>query len=234
MQTRTESDGTFVWVNLDITESLIEVGGDNDVDGFDSSREGLVQIFLPNLKLKESTIDFVDDDDRLDTLTKGLTKDGLGLNTDTFDTVDDNKSAISDTKSSCDLRGEINVARRIDQIDQELVTLNLLGDIFQIFLVRQVCVQRDGGRLDGDASILFILAGICEPGFTSFCGRDDTGALNERVGEGRFSMIDVSNDRHVAEDILEPVDTLAAVRIRSHRIFAGLSIKARISSTVKL
>jgi hypothetical protein len=203
VQTGTESDSTLVWVDLDVTKSLVEVSGDYDVDGFDGPRERLIEILLPNLKLKKGTIDLVDNDDRLDTLTKGLTENCFGLDTDTFDTVDDDKSAISDSKSSCDLRGEIDVTRRIDQVDQELVSINLLWDIFQIFLIRQVRVQRDGGRLNGDASILFILTGVCESSFTSLCGRDDTSALDQGVGEGRFAVIDVSNDGHVARDILE-------------------------------
>jgi hypothetical protein len=198
VQPRTEGNRALVWVDLDVTESLVKVGSDDDVDGFDSSGEGLIEILLSNLKLQESTINLVDDDDRLDTLTKGLSENGFGLDTDPFDTIDDDKSAISHTKRCGDLGREIDVTGRIDQVDQELVTLNLLWDVFQIFFIRQVGVQGDGGGLDGDASILFILAGVCEPSLASFGSRDDTSALDQRVGECGFSVIDVSNDRHVA------------------------------------
>jgi hypothetical protein len=210
VQPRTEGNSALVWVDLDVTESLVKVGSDDDVDGFDGSGEGLIEILLSNLKLKESTINLVDDDDRLDTLTKGLSENGFGLDTDPFDTIDDDKSAISDTKGGGDLGREIDVTGRIDQVDQELVTLNLLWDVFQIFFIRQVCVQGDGGGLDGDASILFILAGVCEPSLASFGSRDDTSALDQRVGECGFSVIDVSNDRHVARGkILEVVKNSA-------------------------
>jgi hypothetical protein len=74
------------------------------------------------LELEQSTIDLVDNDDGLDTLGQGLTENGLGLDTDTLDTVNDDKGTIGDTESGSDLGREINVTRGIDQVDQELVT----------------------------------------------------------------------------------------------------------------
>lgn len=37
-----------------------------------------------------------------------------------------------------------------------------LGNILEIFLIWEMGVQRDGGRLDGDTSFLLVLACICE------------------------------------------------------------------------
>ena len=39
VKTRTESNGTLVWVDLDITKSLVKVCGDDDIDGLDGSGE---------------------------------------------------------------------------------------------------------------------------------------------------------------------------------------------------
>lgn len=104
METGTEGDGTLVWVNLDITEGLVEVCGDNDVDGFDNTGEVLEQVLLGKLEFEKSTIDLVDDDNRLDTLTKSLSEDSLGLHAHTFNGVDDNEGTIGDTESSSDFR----------------------------------------------------------------------------------------------------------------------------------
>jgi hypothetical protein len=82
----------------------------------------VVQILLGELKFEKSTIDLVDDNNGLDTLSQSLTQDSLGLDADTFDTVNDDKSTVSDTESSSDFRREINVPRRINQVDQERVT----------------------------------------------------------------------------------------------------------------
>ena len=76
------------------------------------------------MQLKKSTIDLVDDDNGLDTFTESLTEDSFGLDTDTFDTVDDDEGTVSDSEGSSDFRGEIDVAGRINQIDQESVVSN--------------------------------------------------------------------------------------------------------------
>ena len=103
VETGTEGNGTLLGVHLDITEGLVEVCGDDDVDGFDDTREVLVQILLGDLELEKSTVDLVDDDDGLDTLTKSLAEHSLGLDAHTFDGVDDDERTIGDTKSSSDL-----------------------------------------------------------------------------------------------------------------------------------
>lgn len=104
METGTEGDGTLLGVDLDITKGLVVVCGNDDVDGLDDTGEVLVQILLAELELEKSTVDLVDDDNGLDTLTKSLTQDSLGLDADTLDGVDDNERTIGDTESSSDLR----------------------------------------------------------------------------------------------------------------------------------
>jgi hypothetical protein len=87
---------------LDVTKGGVEVSGDNDVDGLNDTGEILVQILLLELQFQKSTIDLVDNDDWLDTLTESLSKDSLGLHTHTFDGIDDDESSISDTESCGD------------------------------------------------------------------------------------------------------------------------------------
>jgi hypothetical protein len=198
METGTETDSSLVWVNLAVTKGLVEVGCDNDVDGFDGTGEGLVQILLGNLQLEERAIDLVDDTNWLDTLGKSLTQDGLGLDTDTRDTVDDYEGTIGNTESSSDFRGEIDVTRRIDQVDQKLVALSLLGDILAI-LILHLSVKRDGSGFDGDTTVLLVLTSIGVSGFSDLCCGDDTGALHQGIGQSGLAVIDVSNDGHVTD-----------------------------------
>lgn len=89
VQTGTEGDGSLVGVDLDITKRLVEVGGDDDVHGLDGSGEGLVQVLLLDLKLEESAVNLVDDNNGLDTLTESLSEHSLGLDTHTLNGVDD-------------------------------------------------------------------------------------------------------------------------------------------------
>jgi hypothetical protein len=103
VETRTESNGTLVRVDLAVTQDLVKVGGNNDVHGLDGTSESVVKILLGQLELKKGTINLVNDQNRLDTFTKGLTEHSLGLDTHTFNSVDNHKSTISDTEGSSDL-----------------------------------------------------------------------------------------------------------------------------------
>lgn len=194
VETGTESNGTAVGVDLNITKSLVVVGGDDDVNGLNGTREGLVEILLGNLKFEQSTVDLVDDQDRLDTLGQGLTQDGLGLDTDTLNAVDDDQGTVSDTESGSDLRGEVNVTGGIDQVDQELSTIDLLGDFLKILRIWELGIERDGSRLDGDTTVLLIGTSVHVTTFTGLSSRDDTGTLDHGVGQSRLSVIDYNTN----------------------------------------
>jgi len=84
----------------------------------------------------------------------------------------------------------------IDQVNQERVTVSLLLDVLDILVV-QAGVQGDGGGLNGNTSLLLILSGVHKSGVTSLGGRDDTGSLDQRVGQSGFTVIDVGNDGDV-------------------------------------
>jgi len=196
VETGTESDGTLVGVDLDVTERLVKVGGDDDVDGLDGTGEGLVQVLLGDLEFEESTVNLVDDANGLDALGKSLAQDSLGLDTDTLNAIDDNESTIGDTEGSSNFGREIDVTGRVNQVDQEGGTVSLLGNVLDI-LLGHFGEQGDGGGLDGNATILLVLPCVGETGLTSLCGRNDTSPLDEGVGECGLSVIDVSNDRHV-------------------------------------
>jgi hypothetical protein len=190
VKTRTESNGTLVGVDLNVTKRLIEVGSDDDIHRLDGTGERLVQVLLGNLELQQCTVDLVDDTDRLYTLTKSLTQHSLGLDTHAGDTVDDDQGTVGDTERSSDLRREIDVTGGVNQVDQEFVTVGLLvGDVLGV-LGRELSVQRDSGRLDGDAPVLLVLPSIGESSLSSLGSRDDTGTLDERVGKGGLSVID--------------------------------------------
>ena len=192
VETGTESDRTLLWVDLTVTQSLVVVSRDDDVDGLDDTGEVLVQILLGDLELEKSTVDLVDDNDGLDALTKSLAEHSLGLDAHTFDGVDDDKGTISDTESSSDFRREINVTRRVDQVDQELVLLGLDGNVLQVIGVLKLGEQGDGSGLNGDTTLLLVGTSISETCGTGVGGRNDTSTLDKRVGESRLAVVDYS------------------------------------------
>lgn len=94
VETGTEGDGTLLGVNHAVSESGVGVGGDDNVDGLNGSAERLVKVFLGNLQLEKSSVDLVNDKDGLDSFTQRLTEHSLGLDTDTLNTVNNDKSTI--------------------------------------------------------------------------------------------------------------------------------------------
>lgn len=194
VETGTEGNVTKIRGDLAVSEGLVEVGGDDDVDGLDDTEEVGVKGLLVKLELEKGTIDLVDNQDGLDTLSKGLAKHSLSLHRDTFNGVDDDESTISNTESSSDFRGEVNVSGRVDQVDQELVTVSLLLDIGNKLLV-QFEVHGDGSGLDGNAALLLIRASVSITS-TTFIG-NNTGLGDQSISQSRLAVVDVSNDGHV-------------------------------------
>lgn len=99
--------------------------------------------------------------------------------------------------------GEAQEGRRTD---------GLLGDHLDV-LLGELEVERDGGRLDCDTTLLLVITGkqrersargsideasgrtsnapgVHEPGVTGLRRSNDTGLGDERVGKGRLSVVD--------------------------------------------
>ena len=189
----TEGNGTLGWVNLvRLTHVLELVGGDDDVGVLNDTLEVLEHGLTIDLELQDASVNLVDHHDGLDLLGKGLTEDSLSLHANTLDVIDDDKSAISDTESSGDLGGEINVAWGVDKVDQVRLDRASLDDV-------SLEVERHTSRLDGNATFLFVLTSISGAGITSRFAGNDTGFSNKRVREGGLSMVDVSDDGHVPD-----------------------------------
>lgn len=71
--------------------------------------------------------------DGLDALSEGLAKDGLGLDTNSIDAVDDDEGTVSDTEGGRDLGREIDVTGRVDQVDEEVSTCaGLVSEILRV------------------------------------------------------------------------------------------------------
>lgn len=106
VQTRAKTNATLAWVNANLTHGsfIISISSNNDVDVFDNTLESLVESFLVKLELKERTVHFIHEKDRLDTFTNSLTQYSFGLHTDARNAIYDDQGSVSYTKSSCYLR----------------------------------------------------------------------------------------------------------------------------------
>ncbi len=83
--------------------------------------------------------------------------------------------------------GEIHVARRIDQI--QLVHYAIVGAI----------VEAHGVGLDGDAALALEIHGI-EHLLHHFALRQGAGGLEQTIRQRRFAVVDVRNDREIADE----------------------------------
>mmetsp|Transcript_25555 Transcript_25555/g.37753 ORF Transcript_25555/g.37753 Transcript_25555/m.37753 type:complete len:234 (+) Transcript_25555:2125-2826(+) len=212
METRPKSNSAVSGVDLPvlITEA---VRLDDNVDVLNSRTHILVDLLTSELKLEEGTVNLVNHEHGLNTLSHGLTKHSTGLDSDTLNSIDDDKSTISHTKSSSHFRREVNVTRRIDQVNEirvladfdirhtvlseNLLSLNNLTGLHVVLKK-----HTDTSGLDGDTSLLLICTCIRVSRSTCMSGRDDTSLTDERISQSRLAVIDVSDHRHVSDVVL--------------------------------
>mmetsp|Transcript_25409 Transcript_25409/g.43424 ORF Transcript_25409/g.43424 Transcript_25409/m.43424 type:complete len:875 (-) Transcript_25409:33-2657(-) len=191
-----EGDGALGRVDHAVAEGVVVVRRDEDVDVLDVLDEGGVHVLRRLLELEEGAVELVDRDDGLDALAKGLAQHGLGLHAHALDAVDDHERAVGHAERGRHLGGEVNVTGRVDQVDQELVADRVSRELVVRLGLEE---KRDAGRLDGNATVLLVLAGIGQAGVAGRRRGNDTGRRDQRVGEGRLAVIDVRNDGHVTD-----------------------------------
>jgi hypothetical protein len=192
-KSRTEGDCSIGGINLlSLTHVFTLVGWDDDVGVLDDTLEVLIHVLTIDLELKDTAIYFVDEQNGLDLLTKSLTEYSLGLDANTFDVIDDDKCTVSDTKGSGDFSGEVDVSGGVDKVDEVRLSVHLVYDIgFE--------VKWHTCWFDGDTTFLFIGTGVSGTHISSLIAGNDTGFGNKGVSKGRLAVIDVSDNRHVAD-----------------------------------
>jgi hypothetical protein len=124
---------------------------------------------------------------------------GEGLRLDPLAGIDDQERAFAGGQGSAHLVGKIDMARRVHQVED--IGFAVLGPIF----------EADSLRLDRDAALALELH-LVEHLLLHLTRLEPAGGLDQPVGQGRFPMVDMGDDREIAD----PVE-------RSH---AGASIGA--------
>ena len=219
VETSTEGDGTLGRVDKDgIAVALLDLSGlgesggeggiavsvDEHVDVLNHTGEVTVGLFRGKVELEQHAVELVAVHHRLDTLGKSLAQHSLGLDSHTFDAVNDDKGTVSHTQGGGDLRGEVNVTGGVDQVDEVL-----LGDIGHDVDASSKAggklrgsvleVQGDTRGLDGNAALLLVSAGVREAGTTGGGLGDDTSLGHEGVRERGLAVVDVGDHRHVTD-----------------------------------
>mmetsp|Transcript_749 Transcript_749/g.1722 ORF Transcript_749/g.1722 Transcript_749/m.1722 type:complete len:844 (-) Transcript_749:24-2555(-) len=238
METRSESNSGRSGVNLPVEIAEV-VRLDDHIHVLDGETHVLVDLLTSQLKLEKSSIDLVHHQNRLHTLSHGLTKHGASLDSDTINGIDHHKGTVGHSEGSSHLRREVNVTRRVDQVDKKGVLANvdvvgatighLLGQTLRLddLTGLKVVLEKhtDTGGLDGNTTLLFIGTSISVTGVTGVLGGDNTSLAHKGIRKGRLSVIDMGNNRHVTNVMLVVHDGTHLVSCKIHHLDKGLEKK---------
>ena len=103
--------------------------------------------------------------------------------------VDHQQAALASRNRSAHFVGEVHVTRSVDEVEH-------------IVLSVQVVVHLDGMAFDGDASFFFEVHVVEHLPFRHL---DGLCAFEQSVGQGTFTVVDVSNDAKIAYVVHEPL-----------------------------
>ncbi len=134
-----------------------------------------------HLRVCAGTIDLVDKNDRAQTLLKSLLEHETGLGHRPLIGIDDQQAAINHAQDALHLTAEVRVTRGVNDIDARVLVVDrrVLGE-------------------DGDAALTLQIVGVQHTGGHSLTVAEDAGLLQQGIHQGGFAVVDVSDDRNVA------------------------------------
>ena len=100
--------------------------------------------------------------------------------------VDHKQRALAGGEAAVDLVGEIDVARRVDEVEHVVLA------------VARAVIEPHRLRLDGDAALALDVHGI-EHLLDHLARFEPAGELNQPVGERRLAVVDMGDDREIAD-----------------------------------
>jgi len=186
VERRPEADGAVFDGNRPVVVLLFGHPADELVDIGDHRQQPLLHLFGAFLKLVDEPVDLVDEECGLDTLPQCLPEDGLGLWHRALDGVDNDQRAVDGTHRACHVATEVDVARRVDEVDEVVGVIVLVGH-------RDVC------RVDGDAAFLFVLLGVHRELFARGLVGDHARTGEQVVGQRRLPVVDVGGDGDIPD-----------------------------------
>ena len=133
-------------------------------------------------RLRVGAVDLVDDDDRLQAERHRLTQHDARLGHRAFCGVDQEQAAIRHAQDALDLATEVGVAGGVDDVELDPVVSN-----------------RRGLGEDGDPLLALEIVGIHDQLADLLVGGEDARLLQQGIHERGLAVVDVRDDRDVAE-----------------------------------
>ena len=176
----------------DRLEDLGDAGavlGAREDDLLARDRQHVLELVHDRLGVGRRQVDLVEDRDEGQVLAQGEVDVGERLGLDALGGVDDEDRALAGLEAVADLVGEVDVAGRVDEVEA-------VGQA----VARRV-LEADGPGLDRDALLALEVHRI-EDLARHLARVDRVGQLEQPVGERGLAVIDVGDDREVAQAVL--------------------------------
>ena len=145
---------------------------------FDEQIEDFAEHFL---RTSFCSINFVDDDNRLEPVFERLHRDESRLRLRAFEGIDEDQHAVGHAEHSFDFATKVGVAGRVHDVD-----------------LHALVIQRDILRENRDAALTFEIVRVEHAGLSQFRIAKLAALLEQRIDERRLAVIDVRDDRDVA------------------------------------
>ena len=153
--------------------------------------DDVLDLPLRFVRLRAGEIDLVDDRDDLEVVLDGEVGVGQRLRFDALRRVDDQQRPFGRRERSRHFVGEVHVPGRVDQVED--VGLAIVG----------VIGQPDGVRLDRDPALALEVHRVEDLGL-HLTLLERAGHLEEAVRERGLAVVDVGDDREVANGAFDP------------------------------
>ena len=155
-----------------------------------------LDVVVRRLQIEEELVDLVDDllgscvgpidlvhhDHGREVAGQCLREDVSGLGHRPFGGVDEQQHTIDHRERPLDLAGEVGVTRRVDQVDGDALPLD----------------RRSLGE-NRDPALALLIVGVHHTFDRCLVRGEDAGGLEQAIDEGRLAVIDVRDQRDVAE-----------------------------------
>ena len=176
----------------DRLEDVVDAGavlGAGEDDLFARDRQDVLELVHDRLGVGRWQVDLVQDGDEGQVLLQRQVDVGERLGLDALRGVDDEDRALAGLERVADLVGEVDVTGRVDEVEA----------VDQV--VAGLVLEADGPRLDRDPLLALEVHRI-EDLAHHLAAFDRVGLLQQPVGERGLAVIDVRDDREVAQAVL--------------------------------
>ena len=173
------------------------------------------------VEIRAGPVHLVDEHDPRNVVFRSLPPDGFGLRLNTGDTAENNDATIQHAEGPLDFSSEVNVSRRIDDVDAVLLSREKLGHPGLLMLPP---LSGDGGGGNRDSTLALLLHPVGRRAtivdFADFVNHPCI--EQDPLGERRLARVNVRGDPDIS-GALEHVLAVWTIRIHGRNLLERVS-----------